>query len=929
MCITLELLQDGAGPLGGRLVGVAALLIVVLTCPFARGQSGCANVELVAVGGSVQARVVGGCENGQAPLSNPGTYSAVADCNGAIAQATITIPPAALGTMVFSGSATASNDGAPAATSSAFGTITIRAVGGGVRISAIRVGNVFGTPTFGPETLSEGGERQFDLSVGATILTSPDGGVVSNNGSLTITAEPVEAPQTSFGWGNPLGGAYSAPSNWNPECSAPPEHDGQRSDIAGFLLSSTVFIPVNGSGATAGRWAVGNDCRVEFGGDAGVFFASPTVPSLEIHSGGWLRLAPGATLNSVHTLLGSTGTTNPKLEIKGGNWTNSASTKVGNGVVDVIDGGTASSNSVSIGSGNGPGVLNLVGSGSTLHVAGEFVVGDTHDGTLNIDSGELTGSALITPFSIGQSAPGAVTVRGGDTGLNLDLEQSMVVGNGAGGRLSVEEGGKVRIAQDLVVNGFGSNPGGEVVVDGAGSDAVLLVNQVIVQANDLTEVVITNGGLLETEQLAIGSGQVRPGAAEVVVRGTIGAFGNAGLLVRDRQDFPGPVGLTQVGLSSPGVLTIQDGREARLEGGLNVGVGAQGIVQVSSLNVAPPFFTLLKVTGETQVGIDAPGIIQLDAGAVMESHGNMFIGLGGVNHSGVVTLNSNSLLFVDDALTVGTAGIGVLNNLTGSIVRCDTLLVGGTISGATGIITSRSDIIVAGNTQVGVGPGHGEILMAAPGSTLTLGGSMTIGNPVGGPGGGAVVLVDAFVQGTGNIVVNKNGSLSGTGTVAVPKVNAGGSISPGLSPGTLTIDGDYELRSTGSQIIEYAGLNLGEFDRLIVTGTAALGGRLEVHFRNGFSPDDPNAFIHSQDFIEADQGITGDYDQRIYAFPDIFADFDDDGDKDLLDVAAFQTCFGLSGSDLEPSCARANWEDNAEVNGVDLRELVTRITGPQ
>ena len=136
------------------------------------------------------------------------------------------------------------------------------------------------------------------------------------------------------------------------------------------------------------------------------------------------------------------------------------------------------------------------------------------------------------------------------------------------------------------------------------------------------------------------------------------------------------------------------------------------------------------------------------------------------------------------------------------------------------------------------------------------------------------------------------------------------------------------MLSTGQQIIEYAGLNPGEFDRLVVTGSATLGGRLEIHFRNGFSPDDPNAFIHSQDFIETGQGIIGDYSDRIYAFPDLFADFDDDGDKDLSDVATFQNCFGKSGAGLDPDCIRADWEGNGVLNEVEIRELTVRLTGP-
>ncbi len=81
--------------------------------------------------------------------------------------------------------------------------------------------------------------------------------------------------------------------------------------------------------------------------------------------------------------------------------------------------------------------------------------------------------------------------------------------------------------------------------------------------------------------------------------------------------------------------------------------------------------------------------------------------------------------------------------------------------------------------------------------------------------------------------------------------------------------------------------------------------------------------------VQADGGIAGEYCERIYAFPDIFADFDDDGDKDLRDVAAFQNCFGLSGGELEPACTRADWEDNDLIDGIDVAELISRLTIPQ
>jgi hypothetical protein len=193
--------------------------------------------------------------------------------------------------------------------------------------------------------------------------------------------------------------------------------------------------------------------------------------------------------------------------------------------------------------------------------------------------------------------------------------------------------------------------------------------------------------------------------------------------------------------------------------------------------------------------------------------------------------------------------------------------------------------------------------------------------------GGATLSV------SGNLTVGPRGLISGNGTLAVPLTRRvtmfGGRIGPGLSPGQITIEGDYEQQQGSVLEIEYTGLNPGEFDVLHVTGQTTLGGRLEVHFRGGFSPDDPAAFIQSQDFVEADGDIVGDFEERIYAFPDLFADFDDDGDKDLRDAASFMNCFGLSGSEVEPACARADWEDNNEINAIDTRELANRLNGPE
>ncbi|MBI1396847.1 MAG: PEP-CTERM sorting domain-containing protein [Betaproteobacteria bacterium] len=80
------------------------------------------------------------------------------------------------------------------------------------------------------------------------------------------------------------------------------------------------------------------------------------------------------------------------------------------------------------------------------------------------------------------------------------------------------------------------------------------------------------------------------------------------------------------------------------------------------------------------------------------------------------------------------------------------------------------------------------------------------------------------------------GTMKGNGTLVAPAgglVNAG-VLSPGNSPGHLTISGDLVMDGTGSLNIELNGLS--DFDLLTVTGTADLAGELRVSRLAGYTP---------------------------------------------------------------------------------------------
>jgi hypothetical protein len=81
------------------------------------------------------------------------------------------------------------------------------------------------------------------------------------------------------------------------------------------------------------------------------------------------------------------------------------------------------------------------------------------------------------------------------------------------------------------------------------------------------------------------------------------------------------------------------------------------------------------------------------------------------------------------------------------------------------------------------------------------------------------------------------GTLSGTGIVAGPLTNSGGTLAPGDAPGPLTVAGDYTQQAGGTLAIGIAGITPGtEFDQLLVDGSATLGGTLSLADEGGFTP---------------------------------------------------------------------------------------------
>ena len=152
-------------------------------------------------------------------------------------------------------------------------------------------------------------------------------------------------------------------------------------------------------------------------------------------------------------------------------------------------------------------------------------------------------------------------------------------------------------------------------------------------------------------------------------------------------------------------------------------------------------------------------------------------------------------------------------------------------------------------TAAGIGPNTGpkygfgaDTLNLTGGTTTVASGDLLESGPLNVSGG---VLQDDGTVGESTYVESTEqapttltgGTLSGTGKVAGPLINIGGTIAPGDAPGPLSVAGNYTQESAGTLAIGIAGPTPGtEFDQLLVGGSVTLAGALSLTDENGYEP---------------------------------------------------------------------------------------------
>jgi len=247
-------------------------------------------------------------------------------------------------------------------------------------------------------------------------------------------------------------------------------------------------------------------------------------------------------------------------------------------------------------------------------------------------------------------------------------------------------------------------------------------------------------------------------------------------------------------------------------------------------------------------------------GANFLANGSTFIDEGqfSARAGGRLDLSQATGYTLDDTLSgrkISASGTGSVMDLSGLLIKT------GSDSSATLFAEADGGGLVDLSSLAQVGGGPTQFKALGDASVIDLSSLLQFDHPgLGGPSqllaaaGGTIHLheqgtstvsdVQVFVGAgssiTGGLLALIDGSvLSGLGTISADVANDA-TVTPGVSPGTLTVLGDYEQASEADLIIE---IGDGAHDLLQISGQATLAGRLIVQLFGGFEPSLGDSFV--------------------------------------------------------------------------------------
>jgi T5SS/PEP-CTERM-associated repeat protein len=394
------------------------------------------------------------------------------------------------------------------------------------------------------------------------------------------------------------------------------------------------------------------------------------------------------------------------------------------------------------------------------------------------------------------------------------------------------------------------------ITDVAGESDQLLVHDDTLELNIFPDYTLVNaGGANPSFIVGAASGDdgdvILSGSPDSVLTTQVSSLGNVagstGIVYARLLEWNSS-GNLRVGHAGTGILNIED--DATLSN-TNVFIGNMP-GSIGRVDVGPD--ATWTTSGNLFVGREGEGTLTIDTRSSVTT-ANASIGVDSTGDGWAFISGTSVTWTITNSLTVGESGEGMLIIGNAGNVNNDNAFVGrlagsdGRVLATEGIWTTTGRLSIGGDADTGVGGGEGlvEILDGADviveeDIVIFSNGALTLDvNSATGSFGSlssAIITVESggeFDWLRGNLLVDEfNGSLRNQGGVLATRPNSD----------TITINGSYLQEASGTLSIEIAGAAAtNQFDSLIVTDTAYLGGELEIYLVDLFEPGPHEEYI--------------------------------------------------------------------------------------
>ncbi len=216
-----------------------------------------------------------------------------------------------------------------------------------------------------------------------------------------------------------------------------------------------------------------------------------------------------------------------------------------------------------------------------------------------------------------------------------------------------------------------------------------------------------------------------------------------------------------------------------------------------------------------------------------ENSGKLITNDGG----SLITNDGGSLISNDGASRKPPAGSTLIGQDGASLISQD----GGSIvaSGGGNIVASGAGNIVASGAGNLIGNDGASVLVKGAANMSSRNATAASASSGYTQTSGETDLTNMLLIGPVSL---NGGVLKGSGVIAGSLTNNGGFIAPGNSAGAISIVGDFAQGAQGTLVLENGGTHQDQYDQLQITGTANLGGNLDVRNINGYTPDPADTF---------------------------------------------------------------------------------------